>query len=395
MYSNNELIERIQHGESDQVEFTESADKLDKIREAICAFANDLPNHNTPGVIFIGLKDDHRCANLSIDDNLLQKIGGLRSDGKILPFPSIEVSKKQLQDCEVAIVQVEPSENPPVKVDNRCWIRIGPRRAQATAEEERRLTEKRRWHNLPYDTHSVIGTSIEDDIDMEQFKRNYLPSAVTPKVLQENERSSNEQMQALRLITLKNIPTVTAILMFGNDVRYWFPGGYIQFTRYGGNEITEPVKDHKEINGTLPEQLKELDRIIKSNISTVLDTSGETHAEWADYPYAALRELVRNAVIHRNYESSTTPVKIYWYADKIQITSPGGVYGEVTRENFGQGATSYRNPTVAEAMKHMGFMQKFGSGIAIAQKTLQDNGNPPAHFGIEENFVCATIEKRP
>ena len=291
--------------------------------------------------------------------------------------------------------QVEPSENPPVKVDNRCWIRIGPRRAQATAEEERRLTEKRRWHNLPYDTHSVIGASIENDIDMEQFKRNYLPSAVTPEVLQENERSSNEQMQALRLITLNNIPTVTAILMLGNDVRYWFPGGYIQFTRYGGNEITEPVKDHKEINGTLPEQLKELDRIIKSNISTALDTSGETHAEWADYPYAALRELVRNAVIHRNYESSTTPVKIYWYADKIQITSPGGVYGEVTRDNFGQGATSYRNPTVAEAMKHMGFMQKFGSGIAIAQKTLQNNGNPPAHFGIEENFVCATVEKKP
>ena len=90
----------------------------------------------------MGLKDDESSAGLTIDDRLLQTLGGLRNDGKILPFPAMEVDNRTLNGIDVAVVQVEPSDNPPVKVDGRCWIRVGPRRAQATAGEERRLTEK-------------------------------------------------------------------------------------------------------------------------------------------------------------------------------------------------------------------------------------------------------------
>ena len=61
MLSNRELEDILRSGESDRVEFTESCGDLDKIREAICAFANDLPGHNRPGLIFIGVKDDAKC----------------------------------------------------------------------------------------------------------------------------------------------------------------------------------------------------------------------------------------------------------------------------------------------------------------------------------------------
>ena len=164
MLNNQELEDLLKIAESDRVEFTESVGDLDKIREAICAFANDLPNHSRPGLIFIGIKDDGSCANLTIDDRLLQTLGGLRSDGRILPFPTMEADKRILNRCEVAVIQVEPSDNPPVKVDGRCWIRVGPRRGQATAEDERRLTEKRRWGNLPYDVQGVPGASMENDL---------------------------------------------------------------------------------------------------------------------------------------------------------------------------------------------------------------------------------------
>lgn len=87
MLTDNELLEIIQRGESDRVEFTQSRNDSDKFRKAICAFANDLPDHREPGLIFVGVKDDGTCANLTIDDKLLQTLGGLRSDGKILPFP--------------------------------------------------------------------------------------------------------------------------------------------------------------------------------------------------------------------------------------------------------------------------------------------------------------------
>ncbi|MBC6413586.1 MAG: putative DNA binding domain-containing protein [Chromatiales bacterium] len=394
MFSDSELIKRIHRGESDQVEFTESAKDLDKIRKVICAFANDLPGHNTPGVIFVGLRDDKSCAGLSIDDAILKNLSGLRGDGKILPSPIIEVAKKNLQNCEIAVIQVEPSKNTPIRAGNRCYIRVGPTCNQAAAEEEKHLTEKRDWQNLPYDMNGVADTSIEDHLDMEKFRRDYLPSAVTPEVLQENKRSTNEQMRALRLITPESKPTVTAILMLGNDVRYWFPGAYIQFVRYDGTEVTDPVMDQKEIDGTLAEQLKELDSILKANISTALDTSGETHAQLPDYPYEALRELVRNAVIHRDYQGCYTPIRVYWYADKITIVSPGGLYG-VSRKNFGRGYTGYRNPTIAEAMKNMGFMQRFGMGLATVERTLKENGNKQASFDIQENFVSATVERRP
>ena len=114
MLGNQELKKILKAGESECVEFTEATRDLDKIREAICAFANDLPAHGNPGLVFIGIKDDGNCANLIIDDDLLKKLGGLRNDGKILSFPTMEVDKRNLNGCEVAVIQVEPSDNPPV-----------------------------------------------------------------------------------------------------------------------------------------------------------------------------------------------------------------------------------------------------------------------------------------
>lgn len=396
MLSDAELIRLIKGGESDRVEFTTSTNDRDKFRVAMCAFANDLPNHKEPGVLFIGLHDDGSCANLSIDDALIQKLGGLARDGKLLPFPNATVAAKKLRGCEVAVIQVEPSENPPVKMDNRCWIRSGPRRAQATAEEERRLVEKRRWGNLPYDMHGVSGATVENDLDMQKFESEYLPSLIPSETLKENRRTPVEQLKALRLLDQFDTPTVTAILMLGYDPIHWFPGAYIQFARYDGTEVTDPVIDDSRSFGRLPYQLHDIDNRMKSHISTALDTSGETHIENPDYPFLALREIVHNAVIHRNYDGTNTPVRVTWLSDRIEIISPGSVYGSVTRTKFGHhGVTDYRNPTIAEAMYRMGFMQRFGMGIPTARSALEENGNPPLEFKIEDTLVFATIRRRP
>ena len=396
MLSDRELEDILRSGESDRVEFTESRGDLDKIREAICAFANDLPDHGKPGFAFIGVKDDGSCADLAIDDKLLQTFGGLRSDGKILPFPTMEVGKRTLNGCEVAVIQVEPSDNPPVNVDGRCWIRTGPGRAQAIAEEERRLTEKRRWGNLPYDLQGVTGASVEKDLDIRKFETEYLPFAVSPEVLKENDRNREEQLQALRLTARDGTPTVTAILTLGKDPDSWFPGAYVQFVRYAGNEMTDSIIDQKAIRGTLPDQLHELEIVLKANIATAMDTSGSKHVEHPDYPYEALRELTRNAIIHRNYENSNNPVRVYWFENRVEIISPGGVYGMITSDNFGNpGMTAYRNPTIAGAMKNVGFMEQFGIGIATARKALGDNGNPPPAFEIQSTVILVTVRKQP
>lgn len=80
--------------ESDRVERKASDSDRNKIRQAVCAFANDLPNYRQPGVIFVGVNDDGSCANLTITDELLLRLTDMRSDGNILPFPILTVSKR-------------------------------------------------------------------------------------------------------------------------------------------------------------------------------------------------------------------------------------------------------------------------------------------------------------
>ncbi|WP_217650584.1 AlbA family DNA-binding domain-containing protein [Spirulina major] len=187
-----ELIAFLNDLESDRVERKASPSDSKKIRQAICAFANDLPNYQKPGVLFIGVNDDGTCAHLSITDDLLLSLANLRSDGKILPFPALQVNKRCLNHCELAVVLVEPSDAPPVRFDGRTWIRVGPRRAIATPEEERRLNEKRRVKDLPFDLYPLTNALIEN-LNLDSFQRDYLTSALAPDVLEANQRSLTQQ----------------------------------------------------------------------------------------------------------------------------------------------------------------------------------------------------------
>ena len=392
MLSDRELTECIESGESDRVEFTIAARDQGKIQQAICAFANDLPNHRTSGILFIGLNDDGSCADLNIDDKLLTTLGELRRNGKLLPLPIISIARKQLRGCDLVVVQIEPTEYPPMRLDGRCWIRVGPRRAVATGEEERRLSEKRRLTNLPFDMQAVRGSAIDEDLDMKGAWPEYLQTAFPPEALEENERSLQEQLHALHLVSSDGTPTVTALLMLGKDSRVWFPGAYIQFVRYRGTQMDDLIVSQKEISGTLSNQIQQIEELLKLNISFGLDTEPSAHVETADYPLVALRELIRNALIHRNYESSNAPVRLSWFANRIEIISPGGPFGSVTAKNLGQpGCTDYRNPAIAEAMKYMGFMQKFGRGIQVARTALERNANPQPIFDPQPNFVSVKI----
>ena len=395
MLSDDTLRKLLRSGEADHVERTRELADNKKIGEAICAFANDLPDRRETGVIFVGVTDDGDCANTDISEQILQTLLGFRTDGTILPPPVIVVRRHTLDGCTMAIVEVEPSDNPPLKYQGRVCVRVGPRRGYATAEEERRLTEKRRWGNLPFDQKPVPGAALAD-LDTLRFREEYLPSAVHPDVLAENQRPLEQQLRAAGFLGPDDVPTAVGLLVCGKNPRAFFPGAYVQFVRYPGTEIGDLVRDQKEIGGPLSDLFRRLDEIIDLNISEPADLSGTTQATRPSYPALALRELVRNAVIHRNYEHSGAPVMMTWYDDRVEILSPGGPYGEVTKENFAQPSlTSARNPALASAAKEMGFVQRFGSGIPRAQRELTKNGNPPPEFRIEPSFVHVTVWARP
>ena len=108
-----------------------------------------------------------------------------------------------------------------------------------------------------------------------------------------------------------------------------------------------------------------------------------------DYPLVALQQLVRNAILHRSYENTNAPVRLYWFNDRVEIHNPGGPYGQVTKANFSSsGAYDYRNPNLAAVMKEMGYVQRFGLGIITARKEMEKNGNPPPEFQVEDAYVA-------
>jgi ATP-dependent DNA helicase RecG len=383
--------------ESDRVERKSSIADRDKICEAICAFANDLPNHQRPGVIFIGVNDNGTCAHLPINDKLLLALSEFRSNGNILPFPTTIVQKRVLKGCELAVIIVEPGYTPPVRFKQRVWRRVGPRRAMATQEEERRLAEKRRARDVPFDIQPASLATL-DDLDKDIFQRLYLPSALPVDVLEKNHRTIEQQLTAMRFASVEPVsrPTTLGILVVGNDPRQFLPCDYVQFLRVDGTELTDPIKDQKEIDGPLPDLLRLLDEILQVNISVATDiTAQPLEIRHPDYPIVALQQLVRNAILHRIYEGTNAPARIYWFSDRIEIQNPGGPFGQVNRENFGTpGITDYRNPHLAEVMKNLGYVQRFGIGIALARKELEKNGNPPPEFKIEDTNVLVTLRRR-
>ncbi|MFH1117832.1 MAG: ATP-binding protein [Pseudomonadota bacterium] len=391
-----ELEELLQDIESDRAERKENFADKDRIGQAICAFANDLPNHGRAGVVFVGARDDGTCANLDITDRLLQTLGAMRSDGNILPLPTMAVQKRNLGGCDVAVVIVQPSFAPPVRFRGLVWIRVGPRRAVATAEEERRLAEKRRAGDLPFDLRPFPSADL-GDLDMDLFRRTYLPAEQSHEILEQNSRSLEHQLASVRFATPppESVPTSVGLLVVGTSPRYFIPGDYVQFLRFAGTELTDPIVDQKEIDGPLPDLLRMLEEVFKAHISVESDfTSRETEIRRADYPIVALQQLVRNAIMHRDYELSNAPVRIYWFGDRIEIHNPGGPYGQVNRGNFGQpGITDYRNPNLSAAMKSLGYVQRFGIGIESARKELAKNGNPPPGFQVEDTNICAILRR--
>lgn len=391
-----ELLTLLKGIESDRVELkSEWSNAKDKIKQAICAFANDLPKHQQPGVVFIGVHDNGDCANLPITDQLLQQIAQCKDDGSLIPFPTLVVQKRTLNNCELAVIIVEPSHSPPIRYRGRVWIRVGPRRAIATVDDERILSEKRRARNISFDLTSVYTASL-DDLDLNQFSRLYLPSAVAFDVLEENNRPVEHQLSALRFINsdAPSHPTVLGLLTIGKAPRKHLYGAYVQFLRINGALPTDPIIDQKELDGALPDLLRLLDDLLTINITTRSNFVGaQTEQRRTDYPIDALRQLIRNAILHRTYEATNAPVRLSWFNDRVEIFSPGGLFGQVNETNLGQGVTDYRNPHIAEAMKNLGYVQRFGAGIPLAQKQLKDNGNPPAEFTITPNNVLVTVKR--
>jgi ATP-dependent DNA helicase RecG len=237
------------------------------------------------------------------------------------------------------------------------------------------------------------------DLNRTTFENDYLPNAVAADILAANARSYEQRLASCGMIASVDdpIPTVLGLLCIGTSPRTWISGSYIQFLRIRGTKLSDPIADELEINGTISDILRRLDDKLTAHLTTGVDfTSQDKEVRSSPYPMVALQQLARNAVLHRTYENTSAPVRVYWFDDRIEISNPGGPYGSITAKNFGEpGRADYRNPQLASAFKVLGYAQRFGAGISIAREALEKNGNPPPEFQIEENFIAVIIRKAP
>lgn len=392
MLNQKELQSLLADIESDRIERTTSTNNTDKFAQAICAFANDYPNHRQPGYLIIGANDDGSLAGTSITDELLRNLAAIRSDGNVLPQPAMSVNKVSLPDGDVAVVEVQPSTVPPVRYKGKVYIRIGPRKGVANEQEERILSERRASLLKTFDVHPVPDASLVD-LTMRLFDE-YRMQAIDTEIIEANHRTAEEKLASLRCFDLRaQAPTVAGILLFGTNPQFYLPGAYVQFLKFPGTTMTDRPDDELRVSGDLRTVLETVrQKIVAHNQASVQQGEGFRDKSVSDYPEWALRELFHNAVMHRDYQSHT-PIRCYWYADRIEIQSPGGLYGEVTRETL-ERRNSYRNPVLAEAMRAMGYVNRYGYGIQRAQAMLRENGNPPAEFEIDDKVFLVTIRRR-
>ena len=164
--------------------------------------------------------------------NVIPKIvaAGLRDSGQIVPLPSITVQKRSFAQGNIAVVEVQSSDMPPVRYRGRVWIRVGPRRAVATEQEERILTERRTHSARSFDLLPCIGCG-PDQMALSLFQLDYRNAAIAPEIIEENDRDLFQQMAALGFWeTRNNCATNAGVLLFAETSQNWFPGAYIQYS---------------------------------------------------------------------------------------------------------------------------------------------------------------------
>lgn len=393
MITKNELIELLKNTETFRVERTISTNNMDKFQEAICAFSNDLPGNRKNGYLIIGAKDDGNIAGLKIDDALMKKIASIRSDGNILPLPVMSVERFEFDEGDILVAEVSPSLLPPVRYRGRTFVRIGPRRDIATEAEERILYERRTSYMATFDASPCFAATIED-IDLDVICKNYLPQAIDTEVLNEDNRTIKEQLASVHLFDLiHDCPTNAAVILFGKKPQYYMSGSFVQYVHFAGNDNGSDILNERQFKGNLCSMLPQIESFLRDAVVTSRPMSVSILREKTvqNYPNMALRELLMNACMHRDYQSNM-PIRFYQYNNRIEIVNAGGLYGEARPENFPT-INDYRNPIIAEAMRNLKYVNMFNRGIQRVKSLLAKNGNPEPIFVVDKITAFEVVVK--
>lgn len=174
------------------------------------------------------------------------------------------------------------------------------------------------------------------------------------------------------------LPTYAGLLLFGRHPQMWLPNASILAARFSGRSFSDQFVK-QEISGTLPEQLHKAEQFVRENVRSVVRLVGLTSQETLAYPFEAVRELLVNAIAHRDYNIQGDNIHLNIFSDRLEIHSPGGLPGPVNLENILQARYS-RNPVIVQVLSDLGFMERLGYGLDRVVAVLQQSGMRPPRF---------------
>ena len=209
---------------------------------------------------------------------------------------------------------------------------------------------------------------------------------------------TTEQAYEMLAITRNGIPTLAAVLNFGIYPQGYFPQLAVTAVVVPGTEIGAVSADaarflnNKRIEGTLSAMLSETISFCVRNmkVRTIIDANTGERVDKTEYPIEAIREAVLNALIHRDYSHFTegTPIQVNMFSDRIEIRSPGNLYGRVTVEELGKIRPDLRNPVLATMSEFLLNTENRYSGIPTIRREMEAADLPaPVFINGRNEFV--------
>ncbi len=379
-----ELQQRITRWEDIHAEFKEQGVHPDDIAAALVAFAN-----TDGGQLIFGVSNDRTITGVDDPDCLMKRIDQIAYQNCEPPLAVLQEIVRTDGDRVVVVVNIPKGDQRPYCIISGDYlIRTTTGRRRASRQELLRLFQSA--ESLYYDK-TVVWRATLRDLDEQRFidffRRAY-----------QREIGSDQKIEHL----LKNMrlleerdgerhPTLAGLLCFGRDPQLFFPYAQISAARIAGTTLAAPPSDAKSIGGTLFDILEDTARFLRIHLRSPHVIRGFEPEEQPEIPEEALRELIVNALVHRDY-TLAAPVRVLIFDDRLEIRTPGGLPNSVTIDAILLGAAHVlRNPTLYTMFSRAGLVTGPGSGVLRARELIEQHPHTKLHLAVVENEFVATI----
>lgn len=371
-----EIYERLQRGRDEQTELQPADVAPRRLAQTMCAMAN-----GAGGVIIVGASGGRKPVVTgltdpeAVQDNAVQA-ALLCEPPLIIPLPRI----LPIDGGPVLVINIPRGLPHAYSLDGRYLIRRGTKNEPLVGAELRRLLlarGERSFEALP------ARDATLDDLAPEKIDR-YLSSLEGV-----GELSAEEVLRKRGCLTSSGQPTYAGILLFGKDPMAFVPGCEITVVRYAGTQMGDEFL-RQDIRDTLPEQIRRTEAFLVSNMRVGARLVGFEREDKTEYPVEAVREAVVNAVAHRDYSITGDQIRVFMFADRIEVYSPGRLPGPVTVQNIVEERFS-RNETIVQVLADLGFIERLGYGIDRMIRLMQQEDLPEPVFEETANGFRVTL----